>query len=300
MLSRFMIFCGKGGVGKTALSLASALAIARRQGRVLLVTSHPLPELALSVSLAGLEEAAPETAARLFVVHIDSRQVLRKLIRDRFPGGFVADRLLNSSIYQSFVEVVPGLKEFAFLHRLQELAERSHAHRRAYEHLIWDAPATGHFIQTLKAATNFESYFAGPLASRSREVSEYFQNSPLQVIPVALAEEMSVEETLDLLDELRHLQVRYGPVACNLVSPMLARSWRSPGAPAAEPGSGLQEFLARRLASEQGEVARLREGARANCIPVRRLPRTGSDLDFLWALSRELEAGGLLDPAGAA
>lgn len=301
MLPRFLIFCGKGGVGKTALALASGLSLARRGRRVLLVTSHPVEELALTVSLDGLQESSPEVAARLFVVHIDSRQVLRRMIRDRFPAGFVADRLLGSTIYQSFVEVVPGLKEFAFLHRLEELAERragatvpgQEPGARLYDHVVWDAPATGHFLQTLKVAVNFESFFAGPLASRSREVSEYFRKSPLRVIPVALPEEMSVEETLDLTSELRRLDVGWGPVACNLVSPMLARDAAGTSPPLEPSGTQAARFLARRLASEREEFDRLRSAVAAPCVLLRRLPKPARDLDLLWALAGETESAGL-------
>ncbi len=50
--ARLVIFCGKGGVGKTTLSLATGLKHAMRGQKVLVVSSHPLAELALSVSLA--------------------------------------------------------------------------------------------------------------------------------------------------------------------------------------------------------------------------------------------------------
>jgi anion-transporting ArsA/GET3 family ATPase len=293
MLPTLTIFCGKGGVGKTTLSLASALVVARRRP-VLLVTSHPLDELALAVSLKGLDEVEPASASRLFVVHIDSRQVLRRMVVERFPAGFVADRLLKSAVYQSFIEVVPGLKEFAFLHRLQELAERRNSDGFAYDHVIWDAPATGHFTQTLRVAVNFEAFFAGPLASRSKEVSDYLRRSEPRIIPVALAEEMSVEETLDLVAELRSLGVNPKTAACNLASPLLVRWWRDGEDLAASPDSPWRAFLAQRLAAERAEFQRLCEGCGA-AVLIRRLPHRGSDLRFLLDLSREIEDSGLLN-----
>lgn len=293
MLPTLTIFCGKGGVGKTTLSLASALVIAR-QRPVLLVTSHPLDELALTVSLQGLDEVEPGSASRLFVVHIDSRLVLRRMVVDRFPAGFVANRLLKSPIYQSFIEVVPGLKEFAFLHRLQELAERRNSEGFAYDHVIWDAPATGHFTQTLRVAVNFEAFFTGPLASRSREVSDYLRRSEPRVIPVALAEEMSVEETLDLVAELRSLGFNPKMAVCNLVSPLLVRWGREGEDFPAPAGSPWRTFLAQRLAAERAEYLRLCEGCGGG-VMVRRLPRRGSDLRFLLSLAREVEESGLLE-----
>ena len=56
--ARLAIFCGKGGVGKTTLSLAAALKYARKGHKVLVVSSHPLSELALAVSLEDLSKSS--------------------------------------------------------------------------------------------------------------------------------------------------------------------------------------------------------------------------------------------------
>ena len=91
--SKVIIFCGKGGVGKTTLSLSLALRMAEGGKRVVVVSSHPLPELAVAVSLEGMSEAMPEAARNLFVVHIEPRELLAELVRaktGRVNGHLIA------------------------------------------------------------------------------------------------------------------------------------------------------------------------------------------------------------------
>src|SRR5215475_3644828 len=125
--SKIIIFCGKGGVGKTTLSLAYGLSQAQKGQRVVLVSSHPLPELAVAISLAGLSEQMPDAAKKLFVVHLDAKELLAEVVEKNFPVQWVARAVLQSQIYKNLVAVAPGLKEFYFLARMQQLAERTRA-----------------------------------------------------------------------------------------------------------------------------------------------------------------------------
>ena len=179
MPSRIVILCGKGGVGKTTISLALGLKHAILGKPVLVVTSHPLPDLALAVSMEGLGARFPQAAKNLFVVHIDPRELLTDLVHKHFPVAAAADKVIRSAIFRNLVEVAPGLKSFYFLSRLQNLAERKvpEAEQHRYELLIWDAPATGHFLSTLRSARTFEHYLSGPLADAGAEVSRFFSTA---------------------------------------------------------------------------------------------------------------------------
>jgi arsenite-transporting ATPase len=172
------IFCGKGGVGKTTLSLAFALWHAGQGRRALVVTSHPLAELALSVSLDGLKQKQPQAAANLFVTHIDPREVIAGTVKESMPSALLADAVLSSRIYQSLIEIVPGLKEFAFVSRIQQLAEQGFVEpvHNKFDLLVWDAPATGHFLRTLEVSRNFDSYLSGPLALLGKDLVKFFSD----------------------------------------------------------------------------------------------------------------------------
>jgi len=92
--ARLVIFCGKGGVGKTTLSLAAGLKHAMNGRRVLVISSHPLAELALAVSLDGLAARFPAAAPNLFVLFIDPRDLIADHCCPRFSR-------IDSSVMQT-------------------------------------------------------------------------------------------------------------------------------------------------------------------------------------------------------
>jgi hypothetical protein len=293
------IFCGKGGVGKTTLALAFALRQARAGRNALLVTSHPLSELAVSVSLAGLKQRAPQAAVRLFVLHIDPKEILEHTVKQQIPSAALASAVTSSRIYQSLIEVAPGLKEMVFLGRLQKLAEQRTEDDTApkYHAVVWDAPATGHFLQTMAVSRHFNFYLSGPFAALGREITRFFSDpANFTLLPVTTLEELAVEETMELCSQLTgELRMTPRGVLCNMTSPLLASvaGGQRGDAPAlsADPAADASlRFILNRLAVERALFEHLCAGVEARPIVVERCHRQGTDLDLLLELSERLSA----------
>ncbi len=295
-LSPLTILCGKGGVGKTTLSLALGLWHARAGRSVLVVSSHPLPELAVAVSLSGLEQRCPEAAARLFIVHIDPREILGNKVRQQIPSDFLARTVLSSRLYHNLVEVAPGLKELAFLSRLQQLADGKSPDGvdHPYDLVIWDAPATGHFLQTLKVSRNFDTYFSGPFAILGKELLHFLSDrARIKILPVTTLEEMSVDETIELCGELRNeLGTPPAAVVCNLASPLLTSPDEVYAALcSAQPAGGADSdwsFVLSRHAVERRLFRKLQAAVPVLPCVVERVPRWGSDAELIDMLAGAL------------
>jgi len=294
--ARIVVVCGKGGVGKTTLSLALGLKHANQGRRVVIVSSHPLPELAIAVSLEGIATRFPAAARNLFVVHLNPRELLREVVEQNFPVQMVAQAILNSSIFKNLVEVAPGLKEFYFLARLQELAERKAAAAGAagpdYELLIWDAPASGHFLSTLRSARAFEAFLTGPLASAGAEMDRFFSNSAhMQILAVTPLEEMAIAETVEMTESLKHdFQLRCTALILNLVSPLVTAGEEE----VAELKVDDETSPALRFAIDRGKLERERsidigKAIRAPRVCVPRIREWSGDLDLLGQVSRFLD-----------
>lgn len=286
--ARIVVVCGKGGVGKTTLSLALGLKHANQGRRVVIVSSHPLPELAIAVSLEGLATKFPAAARNLFVVHLNPQELVQEVVEQNFPVQMVAQAILNSSIFRNLVEVAPGLKEFYFLARLQQLAERRATAAGAwspdYDLLIWDAPASGHFLGTLRSARAFEAFVTGPLASTGAEMNRFFSNSAhMQILAVTPLEEMAIAETIEMTESLaRDFQLRCTALILNMVSPLVTATDQE----AAELKADDEASPALRFAIDRGQLERERSAGLKETIPtpqvrVPRIREWSGDLDLL-------------------
>ncbi len=293
--SKIVVFCGKGGVGKTTLSLALALKHARAGRKVVVVTSHPIPELAVSVSLEGLAASDPAAAANLFVVHFDPRDLLAELVRKNFPVEWVAKAVLDSHIYKSLIEVAPGLKEFYFLARLQQLAERkakAHAAAPDFDLLFWDAPSMGHFLSTLHSARSFETFLSGPLAVAGADLAHFFSNtSRITVFPVATLEEMAVAETVEMCRALeKDYNLASAAVIMNMVSPLSkATDKQMAELRASASSSAVLRFALERAELERKRAAELLIGVSTRPVAVERVKGWRSDLDLLEEVGKSLQ-----------
>jgi len=269
--------------------LAFALRYASEGRSALVVTSHPLPELALSVSLAGLKESHAVAASNLFVIYIDPREVLQGLVRQNIESALLTDTVLNSRI-----EVLPGLKEVAFISRVRDLALRGSGPEtpQTFERIVWDAPATGHFLRTLEVARNFDRYLSGPLALLGKTLAGFLSDpSSLALIPVATLEEMAVDEVIEMCEKLAgELEMRPAALVCNMASPLLGTSeeeWDNLHRTfsAEVTGSPDPSFILERHAIERALFGKLRLAGEIPTHIVRRKASWNSDIELLLDLA---------------
>ena len=110
--------------------------------------------------------------------------------------------LARSSAFQYFVAAAPGAREMITIAKVFELAqlERWDRHNRTYDLVIVDAPASGHGLAMLTTPHTFgEIARVGPIKRQAEKISTMLSD-PRRTgyVAVALAEEMPVNETLEL------------------------------------------------------------------------------------------------------
>ncbi len=154
--TRFLLFTGKGGVGKTSLASASAVALADRGARVLLVSTDPASNLdeVLGVRLSGEPRAVPGVP-RLDAFNIDP-EAAAKAYRERALGPYrsllpqAAVRQMEEQLSGACTVEIAAFDEFAHLLGDPEAA--------AYDHVILDTAPTGHTLRLLALPSAWEGF----------------------------------------------------------------------------------------------------------------------------------------------
>lgn len=146
--TRFMFFTGKGGVGKTSLSSATAIALAEMGHRVLLVSTDPASNLSEVLATPIGRTASPVSdVSGLDALDIDP-DAAAAAYRDRVVGPIRG--VLPDSIVSGIEEQLSGactVEIAAFDEFTALLADP--AATADYDHIIFDTAPTGHTLRLL-------------------------------------------------------------------------------------------------------------------------------------------------------
>lgn len=160
-----MFFGGKGGVGKTTISAATAVRLAARGRRVLLVSTDPAHNLG-HIWGATLHDAPVTLEPRLDAIELDpaaiTQQHLRAVgdsMRAMMPERLhrEVDRHLEMSRHS------PGMHEAALLERIANLVAGAE-----YDHLIFDTAPSGHTSRLVALPELMAAYTDGLLERRDK------------------------------------------------------------------------------------------------------------------------------------
>jgi arsenite/tail-anchored protein-transporting ATPase len=250
---QFILFGGKGGVGKTTMAVASAVAFAKHnpKKKVLIFTTDPAPSLADSFGQKlSNNPTKVEGFVNLWALEINAPKELEKFKKKY--GEDILD-ILNEGTYLSGEETeeifsldIPGLDEVMGLKKITDFMDSSD-----YDLYVLDTAPTGHTLRllTLPELLNDWIKFLAKLRwkyhamvnqlsrgkdKRVAQADEFLLEMKRTVkkvqtllrdsekttfVAVAIPEAMGVAETKDLIENLNQSKIPIGHIIINNIVP---------------------------------------------------------------------------------
>ncbi len=252
---QFIMFGGKGGVGKTSMAAATSLRFAEEYAerhaneKILIFTTDPAPSLADSFNQKiGNEPTAVQGAKNLFAMEIDAKKVLEEFKKEY--GKDILD-ILQQGTYLADEETeeifsldIPGLDEVMGLKKITDFMESNE-----YGLYIVDTAPTGHTLRLLSLPELLDDWikflaslrwkyhamirqfareervenadkFLLEMKKTVKKVRELLQDEKrTEFIVVTIAESMGVRETEDLIQSLEEFHIPSRHIIINNIFP---------------------------------------------------------------------------------
>lgn len=160
--TRFLFFTGKGGVGKTSLSTATAIALADQGLKVLLVSTDAASNLdeMLGVPLSNHPVPVPGVPG-LEMLNIDpdeAAEAYRQRVLAQMEAGASEDerQTVREQLSGACTTEIAAFDEFAAL-----LAGEGDGASGRYDHVVFDTAPTGHTLRLLSLPKAWTGFLAG-------------------------------------------------------------------------------------------------------------------------------------------
>lgn len=204
---KIVFFTGKGGVGKSTLCYATALAC-RAAGRRPLVAvwdpfesapgEHPLD--ALKVDRLRLEALTCFKEYALLTLKFEK----------------IYDAVFDNQVLKTFIRTTPGVADGVIAGKLWDVAQKND-----YDVILVDLPSTGHAFSFFKSPKGIRKIFTlGAIHRQAAQICDYFESEKTRVDFVSLPEELPLTEAKLLVKGLKEvLSLNYGFFFLNQVVP---------------------------------------------------------------------------------
>ena len=155
---RIIVYLGTGGVGKTSVAAATALAVAGAGSKAMVLTTDPALRLrtALGLHEGRTEQRVPlqdPGAGELWAALLDVRATLDEAVR-LYAKPENTQRILTHKIYNTIADSLAGMQELMAIERIDQLR------LRGFDHIIVDTAPSRHAFEILDKPALFADFSA--------------------------------------------------------------------------------------------------------------------------------------------
>jgi anion-transporting ArsA/GET3 family ATPase len=219
---RLLVVAGKGGVGRTTVASAIAVAAARRGKRVLLCQTKSKERLSHLFGVPAIGHELVRVREGLWAVNMTPAAALREYGTMVLRSEFIAKQVLENKVSRAFLHAVPGLEDYSMLGKVWFHTTEADGGGPRWDLVILDGPATGHLLTMLAIPQAIlDAVPEGPL-TRPAEATMALLRDRVRtaMVIVTLAEDLPSNEAIELAARVRQrLQIPLGPLVVNQLYP---------------------------------------------------------------------------------
>ncbi|MEZ4336372.1 MAG: ArsA family ATPase [Sandaracinaceae bacterium] len=220
----FLFVTGKGGVGKTTVSAALALAAAKKGKRVLLAMCNAKERLS---HLLEVEPIGPKN--RRILDNFEAVNMTPAVALEEYGMMVLKVRSVYQAVFENrFVSAVlrgtPGIEAWSMLGKASFHVAEEVDGRPRYDLVIVDGPATGHALDMLRVPKVIcDIAPPGLLRTEAEKAQNLFHDHRrAAAVLVSLAEDMPANETIELHEAMtRDIGMQVDTLVVNSVLPKL-------------------------------------------------------------------------------
>ena len=193
----FYIFTGKGGVGKTTLSLAFSLYL-KNQNK--------------NVSFAYFKSGKMDENARAFneasnladnlgidLLPLDLVDSAKAYVAKKLKSKTIAEWVVKTPFFKSLINMIPGFNYLIYVGQILEIIDEE-----PDRIIVLDAPSSGHAQTMIEAPSNFNDIFkSGELFDDTKKMQKLLTSKDkVKINIISLPGQLPITEAIELRDSL--------------------------------------------------------------------------------------------------
>ena len=222
---RLILVVGKGGVGRSTVAAAIAGQLAEQGKRVLLYETNANDRFGDYFDKPPVGTEPAQLAPNLWAINATPASALEQygMMVLRFKS--VYEMVFENRVSRAFLRAIPGLDDYALLGKAWFHTTETRSALRGggpqWDTVVFDMPASGHAFSMLRVPwVIVDTVPEGPLTRDARSVKALLTDRALTAaVLVTLAEEMPVNEALELEEKLTTLGIVPQQLVVNQVAP---------------------------------------------------------------------------------
>lgn len=218
---RLILVVGKGGVGRSTVAAAIAGESAARGKRTLLFETNANDRFGSYFDKPPVGTELAHLAPNLWAVNTNPAHALEEYGLMILKFKSVYEMVFENRVTRAFLRAIPGLDDYSLLGKAWFHTTEERRGKPVWDTVVFDMPASGHSVSMLRIPWVItDTVPEGPLTRDARTIKELLCDpARTAAVLVTLAEEMPVNEAIELEAKLTTIGIVPQQVVCNQIYP---------------------------------------------------------------------------------